>query len=875
MTGHAAVAAFFIKTMAEQQYHEQAAPTPTMAAETAAQAQLNMSASGRPRVLRTHSSPVATAKYAGGQQQQSSPSRPSTPLAGAASSSLSHARGLGIDTDEQAGSPRRLATNGFLQTNNDSEYEVNIAVVGSIGVGKSTFIQQSLGLANRPTAAVNARRISVDSATYLVRMLECRLEDVHVDKENRITWPLDPRMPSVDAACTLYDISNKDTFEDVPVVLNALEKSSVPSVLVSNKCDIDKTYRQLDPNNIEQRAKAILRSLDTLQSSISHVDSHAKGIASLLQALANFCKAQRDPASSRRRTISSALAFSQASRSHSRQGHVRASSAQSNTMRKDSRHDSTTMVTTPSASTNPPLDIDTNLDESRDDITDSSRSEHASSSEDGGLDVDSQSEAPSDERGYSFDNLVDRLLRLPRSKADTRFGSVFLALYRKFAAPGQLLEAIVHRFEALEKENCPFMTKTVSQLRYLSVIEQWIGTYPGDFAHTKTRRRMRIFVAKLSNTRIFSAAAREMSCDLDVVTEDDDTNWACCDLDREKRGLLSPDLGWSSRVSTLLDDPEFDFSDNLGSLSLDGGQGRNAAHSLHTDFGMLQTVDAARRQGPSLVPVPKIPISKMHWHMLMETPTDHIACELTRIDWIMFSAVRPRDLVRQVSLSQTQKAQCKSIVHVSRMIDHFNHIRDWVANFILLREKAKHRVLMLEKLMHVARKLREMNNYNSLGAFLAGISSAAVHRLAATRELVSPETGKDWMKLEILMSPTRSYSAYRLAWENSSGERIPFLPLPIRDLVAAEEGNKTFVGDEVNGRINWRKFEVMGETVVGIQKAQGLPYRNSMLGPRNDELRALILNSNMIRDDEALYDRSCSLESTNDRRGLRDIFRRA
>ncbi|THZ24765.1 ras GEF [Aureobasidium pullulans] len=805
-----------------------------MAAETAAQAQLNMSASGRPRVLRTHSSPVATAKYAGGQQQQSSLSRPSTPLADAASSSLSHARGLGIDTDEQAGSPRRLATNGFLQTNNDSEYEVNIAVVGSIGVGKSTFIQQSLGLANRPTAAVNARRISVDSATYLVRMLECRLEDVHVDKENRITWPLDPRMPSVDAACTLYDISNKDTFEDVPVVLNALEKSSVPSVLVSNKCDIDKTYRQLDPNNIEQRAKAILRSLDTLQSSISHVDSHAKGIASLLQAVSGKshppppCSSSpgvapmqtqtslRDPASSRRRTISSALAFSQASRSHSRQGHVRASSAQSNTMRKDSRHDSTTMVTTPSTSTNPPLDIDMNLDEPRDDITDSSRSEHASSSEDGGLDVDSQSEAPSDERGYSFDNLVDRLLRLPRSKADTRFGSVFLALYRKFAAPGQLLEAIVHRFEALEKENCPFMTKTVSQLRYLSVIEQWIGTYPGDFAHTKTRRRMRIFVAKLSNTRIFSAAAREMSCDLDVVTEDDDTNWACCDMDREKRGLLSPDLGWSSRVSTLLDDPEFDFSDNLGSLSLDGGQGRNAAHSLHTDFGMLQTVDAARRQGPSLVPVPKIPISKTHWHMLMETPTDHIACELTRIDWIMFSA-----------------------------------------------------------LMHVARKLREMNNYNSLGAFLAGISSAAVHRLAATRELVSPETGKDWMKLEILMSPTRSYSAYRLAWENSSGERIPFLPLPIRDLVAAEEGNKTFVGDEVNGRINWRKFEVMGETVVGIQKAQGLPYRNSMLGPRNDELRALILNSNMIRDDEALYDRSCSLESTNDRRGLRDIFRRA
>lgn len=564
-------------------------------------------------------------------------------------------------------------------------------------------------------------------------------------------------------------------------------------------------------------------------------------------ASADLSLAQRDPALSRRRTISSALAFGSTKRSQPPPSHARASSVQSNTMRKDSRHDSTTTVTGPP---NAMLPSTPALDESRDDMTDSSRSEHASSSEDGGLDVDSQSEAPSDERGYSFDNLVDRLLKLPKSKADTRFGSVFLALYRTFAAPGQLLEAIVARFEALEKEDGPFMTKTVSQLRYLSVIEQWIGTYPGDFAHIKTRRRMRTFVAKLSNTRIFSVAAREMSCDLDVVTEDDDTNWACCDLDREKRGLLSPDLSWSARVSTLLDDPDFDFSDNLGSLSLDGGQNRNQVHSLHTDFGMLQAVDAARRQGPSLVPTPKAPINKNHWHMLMETPTDSIACELTRIDWIMFSAVRPRDLVRHVSLSQAQKAQCKSLVHVSRMIDHFNHIRDWVANLILLREKAKHRVLMLEKLMHVARKLREMNNYNSLGAFLAGISSAAVHRLAATRELLSPETGKDWMKLEILMSPTRSYAAYRLAWENSSGERIPFLPLPIRDLVAAAEGNKTYVGDEVNGRINWRKFEVMGETIVGIQRAQGLPYRNSMLGPRNDELRALILNSNMIRDDE-------------------------
>ena len=118
----------------------------------------------------------------------------------------------------------RLVSNGTLQT--ESESEVNIAIIGSAGVGKSTFIQQSLGLSSRPTGAVNARRISVDSATYVVRMLECRLDDVIVDSESRISWPLDNRIPRVDAALTLYDVGNKNTFEEVPLVLSEWAQAS-------------------------------------------------------------------------------------------------------------------------------------------------------------------------------------------------------------------------------------------------------------------------------------------------------------------------------------------------------------------------------------------------------------------------------------------------------------------------------------------------------------------------------------------------------------------------------------------------------------------------------------------------------------------------
>jgi len=242
-------------------------------------------------------------------------------------------------------------------------------------------------------------------------------------------------------------------------------------------------------------------------------------------------------------------------------------------------------------------------------------------------------------------------------------------------------------------------------------------------------------------------------------------------------------------------------------------------------------------------------------------------------------------------MNAEEKKRCKSLENVNRMIDHFNHVASLVVNYILLRNKPKHRSLMLEKWMRVARALRQLNNYNALGAVLAGIKGTAVHRLVATRDLVPQQTGRDFMKLEILMGTQKSHFAYRLAWDNSSGERILSLPLHRRDLVSASEGNSTFVGDKTKlapaftphpgvsvfqgapgnrdsreappggvigrERINWKKFEIMGEVIVGVQRAQGTPYQGLS---RSEEIRNLILDVQILTDDEELYDRSFQLE---------------
>lgn len=128
---------------------------------------------------------------------------------------------------------------------------------------------------------------------------------------------------------------------------------------------------------------------------------------------------------------------------------------------------------------------------------------------------------------------------------------------------------------------------------------------------------------------------------------------------------------------------------------------------------------------------------------------------------------------------------------------------------------------------------------------MAGINGTPVQRLAQTRELIPPSVQKDFLRLVILMGTQKSHFAYRLAWDNSFGERIPFLPLHRRDLVSAEEGNKTFIGDNKE-RINWKKFEIMGEAVLAIQRSQRTPYPYIQ---KNEDIQRLVLNAKMFDEE--------------------------
>lgn len=349
------------------------------------------------------------------------------------------------------------------------------------------------------------------------------------------------------------------------------------------------------------------------------------------------------------------------------------------------------------------------------DDNDDARSRPPSSSE------HSRDTASSGDSGVTFHELVNRLVALPMSKQDTKFVSIFLCLYRKFAAPSTLLNYLISRFEKTERSDLPQLTRASEQLRLLQVIAQWAAEYPGDFSHPKTRRKLVEFVDAIERNHIYMFAAKEISLHLENQVEDDDVGWPYRDgaegePDEPESSLH---LSNSSSPTTLLNTS---FSDNVlqnissldlsddtptgssrdsGTLSNTSSTGKSGSTMTQSSFA-LQALEKAQQEAMTLELAPRYFLNKVQWRQFMEIPEDEFARELTRIDWIMFTSFRPRDLVRHVSLSGPEKAKAKSLQNVNRMIQEFNHLAFFVASMVLLRDKAKHRARAMEKFMNIA-----------------------------------------------------------------------------------------------------------------------------------------------------------------------------
>ncbi|OJD17818.1 hypothetical protein AJ78_02117 [Emergomyces pasteurianus Ep9510] len=810
--------------------------------------------------------------------------------------------------------------------------QVNLAIVGAQGVGKSTFVQRALDLKQPPISRSSMKKMSLDGTIYLVRLLEIASHKISFDENNRIVWPKfigEQELPIIDGVLVLFDSYDPRTVAQFPRIFSALPKATIPFIAVACRCDGQVPSPQIDPATYDQ-ARRVLGGIEVHQTYPDAPDSQKKCISNILRAIiartADVASLQPSPiplthsssrTSSRRPITSQNRQHTRASSETPKSTLANPSSADhSNLQTRTSRNDSN-LASNAQGSRNvrsnsqpvPPRTPPGNRLNRGETLGTSTIPEEIASNKgpyqrlqtswrhSGGsdafssfLDMEDDGDDPKGtgppsspdtgkdkqtDHGSTFDELVDRLLAPPMSKQDAKFASIFLCLYRKFATPAKLLSAILSRFENIGSAPSPLLMRYADHLRLLNIMSQWVSEYPGDFAGSKTRKRLTDFIASLEKHFVFAFAAKEMNSFIEKFVEDDDIGWAYEDDNKSSENVetfldtsvqsspatfvaRSSDEHMNNMSALDLNDENQELASNFSNLSTTSSFYRSGSISSQS-FLTLLSVESAQQEAQRLELTPRYALSKEQWKTFMEIPEDEFAREVTRIDWVMFSSFRPRELVRHVSISADDRNSAKGLCNVNRMIDEFNHLALFVASMVLFRDKPKHRAQALEKFMNIAMKLRQLNNYNSLGAVIAGLNGTPVFRLTQTRELVSPMVQKQFMSLVILMGTQKSHFAYRLAWENSFAEKIPFLPLHRRDLVSAEEGNKTFIGPN-NDRVNWRKFEIMGDVVLAIHKSQRTPFP---CYTKSEDVQRLILDTKFPGDQDELYNRSMQVEPSS------------
>jgi hypothetical protein len=109
---------------------------------------------------------------------------------------------------------------------------INIAVIGAAGVGKSTLIQRALGLRSLPSAVASSQKMSVDNVVYTVSLVELDLETFDFNPDRRVQWPKQINgqiVPRMDGALILYDVMNRESITDLPQTLSKPYNFHFPS----------------------------------------------------------------------------------------------------------------------------------------------------------------------------------------------------------------------------------------------------------------------------------------------------------------------------------------------------------------------------------------------------------------------------------------------------------------------------------------------------------------------------------------------------------------------------------------------------------------------------------------------------------------------
>ncbi|XP_024910951.1 RAS guanyl-releasing protein 4 isoform X2 [Cynoglossus semilaevis] len=260
----------------------------------------------------------------------------------------------------------------------------------------------------------------------------------------------------------------------------------------------------------------------------------------------------------------------------------------------------------------------------------------------------------------------------------------------------------------------------------------------------------------------------------------------------DKRGLRRPQIchlvrQWISQFPAVFEaDPDLEqvMGDLWALVRSDGGE----SHSQLNDTSCLSPhVNALQAPSPS---VKKRKVSLIFDHM----EPDEMAEHLSYLEFKNFCNVSFLDY-----RSYVVRGSVRDNPALERSVMMCNGVSQWVQLMILSRHTAQQRAQVFTKFIHVAQKLRALQNFNTLMAVTGGLCHSSISRLKDTSNLLPPDVTKALSEMTELLSSCSNYSNYRRVYNECSGFKVPILGVHLKDLISLNEALPDFIeGDKIN-----------------------------------------------------------------------------
>lgn len=398
------------------------------------------------------------------------------------------------------------------------------------------------------------------------------------------------------------------------------------------------------------------------------------------------------------------------------------------------------------------------------------------------------------------------------------------------------------------------MTLTRHPHRLAGALLDWVTRYPGDLSDPETRSLFQKTVSCMLKYTFLGHITDDLALIEGSVegTPDVDISWSC------RRSKDPPTL----TVVVGNEDLREDYESSINTPRDEPLSTRSIEESIYSKRPMASdqtttTTDSSSDLSRSIYSGDDT--GHQRWsqafHAVLQMDPYTFALELTRMQWEMFSVIRPRDVLRHDLGKERDEP-------VSRSIDFFNHVARFVSTMVLASPKPKNRARVYEAFVKIAHQLRRLNNYDSLSAVISGLRETSVHRLGETHKLVrlEPTLARDFQSHMRLMDPRGGYVIYRRALQADSTYGHTAIPLlsAVLSLVSRLQAGRPEDRRPSDSFVQWGKFQRFGEILAVIPDFQS---RGPMVpGTASASFRRLIEATPVIPNEDGLYERSKLIE---------------